>query len=77
VLQRGTTPAPLTTGRDITWDAFLERGNGQSGAHEAMESNEAAFILATSGTTARPKLAIHAHGGYQVHIVNMGVGALV
>jgi acetyl-CoA synthetase len=56
----------------MTWDAFLERGNGQSGGHEAMESNEAAFILATSGTTARPKLAIHTHGGYQVHIVSMG-----
>jgi acetyl-CoA synthetase len=72
MLQRGTTPAPLKAGRDIAWEAFLECGNGQSGAHEPMESNEAAFILATSGTTARPKLAIHAHGGYQVHIVNMG-----
>src|SRR5678815_2107166 len=72
VLQRGTAPAPLHADRDMTWDAFLEHGKGQSGAHEAMESNEAAFILATSGTTARPKLAIHTHGGYQVHIVNMG-----
>ena len=36
-----------------------------------MESNEPAFILATSGTTARPKLAVHTHGGYQVHIVCM------
>ncbi|HKH70762.1 MAG TPA: AMP-binding protein, partial [Vicinamibacterales bacterium] len=72
VLQRGSAPAALNAPRDMTWEAFLERGHGQSGAHEAMESNEAAFILATSGTTARPKLAIHAHGGYQVHIVNMG-----
>jgi acetyl-CoA synthetase len=72
VLQRGTAPAALNAPRDMTWDAFLERGNGQSGEHEAMESNEAAFILATSGTTARPKLAIHTHGGYQVHIVSMG-----
>ena len=37
-----------------------------------MESNEPAFILATSGTTAKPKLAIHTHGGYQVHVVTMG-----
>jgi acetyl-CoA synthetase len=72
VLQRGTVPAALDAPRDMTWDAFLERGHGQSGGHEAMESNEAAFILATSGTTARPKLAIHTHGGYQVHIVSMG-----
>ena len=72
VLQRGTTAAPLKAGRDMTWDAFLERGSGQSDAHEPMEANEAAYILATSGTTARPKLAIHTHGGYQVHIVSMG-----
>ena len=72
VLQRGTTPAALNAEREMTWDAFLEHGRGQSGAHEPMEANEAAFILATSGTTARPKLAIHAHGGYQVHIVSMG-----
>ena len=37
-----------------------------------MEANEPAYILATSGTTAKPKLAIHTHGGYQVHIVSMG-----
>ena len=37
-----------------------------------MEANEPAFILATSGTTAKPKLAVHTHGGYQVHIVAMG-----
>jgi acetyl-CoA synthetase len=37
-----------------------------------MEANEPAFILATSGTTAKPKLAIHTHGGYQVHIASMG-----
>jgi acetyl-CoA synthetase len=72
VLQRGTTPAALNAERELTWDAFLQRGGGQSGAHQAMEANEAAFILATSGTTARPKLAIHTHGGYQVHIVSMG-----
>jgi acetyl-CoA synthetase len=72
VLQRGTQPAKLVTGRDITWDGFLERAGGHSGAHEPMEANEPAYILATSGTTARPKLAIHTHGGYQVHIVSMG-----
>jgi acetyl-CoA synthetase len=57
--------------RDIGWEEFLARGKGQSGEHVPMESNEPAFILATSGTTARPKLAVHTHGGYQVHIVSM------
>jgi len=58
--------------RDMTWDAFLEHARDQSGAHTSMEANEPAYILATSGTTARPKLAIHTHGGYQVHIASMG-----
>jgi acetyl-CoA synthetase len=34
-----------------------------------MEANEPAYILATSGTTAKPKLVVHTHGGYQVGIV--------
>jgi acetyl-CoA synthetase len=57
--------------RDIPWDEFLEHAQGQSGTFTQMEANEPAFILATSGTTAKPKLAIHTHGGYQVHIVSM------
>src|SRR3712207_8956172 len=46
----------------------LGRGAGQDGSATPMEANEPAYILATSGTTAKPKLAIHTHGGYQVHI---------
>ena len=37
-----------------------------------MESNEPAYILATPGTTSKPKLAGHTHAGYQVHIASMG-----
>ncbi|HKA36590.1 MAG TPA: acetate--CoA ligase [Thermoanaerobaculia bacterium] len=58
--------------RDVSWEGFLAMGAGQSSAYVEMESNEPAFILATSGTTARPKLAVHTHGGYQVHIASMG-----
>ena len=58
--------------RETTWDEFLRLGDGQSGAHVEMEANEPAYILATSGTTAKPKLAVHTHGGYQVHIASMG-----
>ncbi|MDA0769390.1 MAG: acetate--CoA ligase [Chloroflexi bacterium] len=63
---------PMTPDRDITWDDFLSRGQGQDDSHEVMESNEPAFILATSGTTAKPKLAVHTHGGYQVGVHSMG-----
>ena len=72
VLQRTADGAPMTAGRDLDWNEFLERGKGQSGAHEVMEANEPAYILATSGTTAKPKLAVHVHGGYQVGVYSMG-----
>jgi len=54
------------------WSEFLKRGEGHSSDVEPMEANEPAYILATSGTTAKPKLAIHTHGGYQVYIAAMG-----
>lgn len=71
VLRRSSMDIPMEAHRDLTWDEFLKRGEGTSSAHVEMESNEPAYILATSGTTAKPKLAIHTHGGYQVHMVSM------
>ena len=69
VLQRGN---PAEAGLHRSWKSFLRGSEGHSGAHVEMEANEPAYILATSGTTAKPKLAVHTHGGYQVHIVSMG-----
>jgi acetyl-CoA synthetase len=71
VLNRTGEPISMQPGRDITWEEFLGYAEGQSGGYVPMESNEPAYILATSGTTAKPKLAIHTHGGYQVHIHSM------
>ena len=56
----------------MAWSDFVSRGGGQSSDVEKMEANEPAWILATSGTTAKPKLAIHTHGGYQVYVASMG-----
>ncbi len=72
VLPRRAAPPTLQPGRDLTWDEFLARGRGNSDAHEVMEANEPAYVLATSGTTAEPKLAVHSHGAYQVGIHSMG-----
>jgi len=52
----------------LTWEAFLAAGDGHDGTHVVLESDSPAYILATSGTTATPKLAVHTHGAYQVYI---------
>ena len=72
VLARGEERPPMTPGRDIDWDDFLSCGEGHDGGYVEMEANDPAYILATSGTTAKPKLAVHTHGGYQVGIHAMG-----
>lgn len=72
VLQRGEGEVPMETDRDVTWSEFLAHGEEQSGTWVAMEANEPAFIMATSGTTARPKLTVHTHGSYAVWIVSTG-----
>jgi acetyl-CoA synthetase len=72
VLNRTGTAVPMKAGRDLSWADFVQGGAGQDGGHVEMEANEPAYILATSGTTAKPKLAVHTHGGYQVHIHAMG-----
>ncbi len=71
VLRRSAASRPP---RDIEmpWDAFIAAGERHSGAVEDTLAEDAAFILATSGTTAKPKLAVHAHGGYGVHVAAMG-----
>ena len=71
VLRRGGE-SPVTSDRELGWDEFIERGEGYDGGHVSMEANEPAYILATSGTTAKPKLTVSTHGGYQVHIHSMG-----
>jgi acetyl-CoA synthetase len=68
LLARDKPPADLKRGRDILWDDFLKGAAGQSTDHEPMEANEAAYVLATSGTTASPKIVVHSHGAYQVGI---------
>ena len=63
--------APPAGSRDVDWAEFLERGRGHASDAVAMEANEPAYILATSGTTATPKLTVHMHGPYAVHIHSM------
>ena len=66
VLHRDTATA-LPPGF-VGYEEFLALGAGQDAAHVSLESDSPAYILATSGTTATPKLAVHTHGPYQVYI---------
>src|SRR5579875_1963092 len=68
VMGRGGEPVRWEKAKPLTWEEFLAGGAGQPTSHEVMEANEPAYILATSGTTAKPKLAVHTHGAYQVGI---------
>ena len=72
IVVRRTDTARPPRGGELSWDEFLAAGDGQSGAAEDTMATDPAFILATSGTTAKPKLAVHTHGGYAVHIASMG-----
>ena len=73
MFRRGATPtAPEGGPPKLDWDAFLAGGEGHDDGHEAMDATDPAYILATSGTTARPKLAVHTHGGNMVQIAAMG-----
>ena len=69
VLRRGAAEPAMTPGRDVWWDDYLRAGEHGDSSCAHMEANEPAYILATSGTTAKPKLVVHTHGGYQVGIV--------
>ena len=70
-LKRTEPDMPMSDGRDLSWEEFVAGGHGHDGGIEPMESNEPAYILATSGTTAAPKLTVHVHGGYQVGVASM------
>ena len=70
VMLRRTKSAERMRG-ELSWQDFLAAGAGQDDSHVELEANEPAYILATSGTTAKPKLAVHTHGGYQVYVYSM------
>jgi acetyl-CoA synthetase len=72
VVLRRTENARPPRDRELAWDELLAAGEGQDGRPADTGAEHPAFILATSGTTAKPKLAVHTHGGYAVHVASMG-----
>ncbi|MEN0133558.1 MAG: AMP-binding protein [Rhodococcus sp. (in: high G+C Gram-positive bacteria)] len=54
-----------STGRDISWAKLLGNG-GDPGPVEAMDAAEPFALAYTSGTTGKPKGAVHTHAGFLV-----------
>jgi len=72
LLKRSQKEPQMRQGRDLYWEQALDAGKSEKQDVVPVESNELAFILHTSGTTAKPKGTVQPHGSYQVYIHSMG-----
>ena len=73
VLERLGTDVPMTAGRDLTWADLRARGLAAAPDGIPCEdtgSEDVLMIAYTSGTTGRPKGAVHVHGGFLVKMAS-------
>jgi len=63
VLRRTGADVPMSDGRDVWWHDAVDNRSAECEA-EHVEAEHMLFALHTSGTTAKPKAAVHTTGGY-------------
>jgi acetyl-CoA synthetase len=67
VWRRTGRPCPMTPGRDVYWDDAVADRPGVIPPLE-LESEHPYLLAYTSGTTGKPKGALHVHGGFLLSI---------
>ena len=68
VWRRADVDCPMTSGRDVWWDEIVADEPGTLDAVQ-VESETPYLIAYTSGTTGKPKGALHVQGGFLLSIV--------